>query len=150
MAGKPKPTELKKLLGTRKDRINQNPPTTLPGLPTAPTSIKSDPVALAEWTDLITTLDATGVLSRADGRAVAAYCHLYSRWTRAITALREGEIVNSPNGYPMQSPWLAIANQAQKQMTSFLIEFGLTPSARSRVTAIKREDETKDKWRGVI
>ena len=32
------------------------------------------------------------------------------------------------SAYPMQNPYLAIANTAIKQMKAFLVEFGMTPS----------------------
>lgn len=35
----------------------------------------------------------------------------------------------------MQSPFLAIANKAFEQMRAMLVEFGMTPSSRSRVHA---------------
>lgn len=47
-------------------------------------------------------------------------------------------ITNS--GYPVVSPWLNIANAAMKQMRAFLIEFGMTPSSRSRVS-VPADDE---------
>ena len=45
-----------------------------------------------------------------------------------------GEVILSPDKkFPVQSPYLAIANKAIEQMLKILIEFGMTPSSRSRV-----------------
>jgi phage terminase small subunit len=41
----------------------------------------------------------------------------------------------------MQSPFLAIRNKALELMHRFAIEFGMTPSARSRVSATGAESE---------
>ena len=35
-----------------------------------------------------------------------------------------------------QSPWLGIANKQLELMGRYMVELGLTPSARSRVTAV--------------
>jgi phage terminase small subunit len=44
-------------------------------------------------------------------------------------------LIRSPNNYPIPSPYLGIANRAMRQMHGLLTEFGMTPSARSRVPA---------------
>ena len=45
-------------------------------------------------------------------------------------------MLKSPNGFPVQSPYLAVANRALEQMRSFLNDFGMTPASRSRVSAM--------------
>ena len=48
--------------------------------------------------------------------------------------MKLGQIVKSPDkGFPMKSPYLTIADQAVETMRKFLVEFGLTPSSRSRI-----------------
>ena len=42
-------------------------------------------------------------------------------------------MVKSPNGFPIQSPYLAVANKAMEQMRAMLTEFGMSPSSRTRV-----------------
>ena len=38
------------------------------------------------------------------------------RWQAATIKVQElGEVVKSPSGYPIQNPWLAIANKAFEQ-----------------------------------
>jgi P27 family predicted phage terminase small subunit len=54
---------------------------------------------------------------------------------RASGQAQDRADIRSPNDYPMQNPWLPIANKAMRQMHSFLAEFGMTPSARARVAA---------------
>jgi P27 family predicted phage terminase small subunit len=45
-----------------------------------------------------------------------------------------GPIVKSPDrGFPMKSPYLCIADQALEMMRKMMVEFGLTPSSRSRI-----------------
>jgi P27 family predicted phage terminase small subunit len=52
-----------------------------------------------------------------------------------------GAIVKSPEkGFPMKSPYLSIADQALETMRKLLVEFGLTPSSRSRIKALGAAD----------
>ena len=46
-----------------------------------------------------------------------------------------GTIVKSPTGYPIQSPYLAIANRQAELMMRVASEFGFTPASRSRISA---------------
>jgi P27 family predicted phage terminase small subunit len=81
-------------------------------------------------------LEPLALVTKLDRAALAAYCQAWGRWVEAEEALRKhGVLVKSPSGFPMQSPYLAIANKALKEMRLLLQEFGLSPSSRSRVTA---------------
>ena len=44
-----------------------------------------------------------------------------------------GAILQTPNGWLAQSPYLAIATKATEQLVRILVEFGMTPSSRSRI-----------------
>lgn len=46
-----------------------------------------------------------------------------------------GTMVKSPTGYPIQSPYLAIANRQAEFMMRVASEFGFTPASRSRISA---------------
>ena len=46
-----------------------------------------------------------------------------------------GTMVKSPTGYPIQSPYLAIANRQAELMMRIASEFGFTPASRSRISA---------------
>jgi P27 family predicted phage terminase small subunit len=74
-----------------------------------------------------------------DGAALAAYCQAWARWVEAEENLvKYGVVIKAPSGFPIQSPYLAIANKAMDQMTRLLVEFGMSPSSRSRVTPAER------------
>jgi P27 family predicted phage terminase small subunit len=51
---------------------------------------------------------------------------------------RFGVVIKSPSGFPIQSPYLAIANKAMEQMARLLAEFGMSPSSRTRVSVAPR------------
>ena len=94
-----------------------------------------DDEAKAEWFRTCKALKEMGLLSLADRTALAAYCTLYSRWVHAEEQVRKfGAVVKSPvQGLPLKSPYLSVADQALEAMRKFLVEFGLTPSSRSRI-----------------
>jgi P27 family predicted phage terminase small subunit len=45
-----------------------------------------------------------------------------------------GTMVKSPTGFPIQSPYLSIANRQAEIMMRIASEFGFTPASRSRIT----------------
>jgi P27 family predicted phage terminase small subunit len=66
-------------------------------------------------------------------RAIAGRIALWAEATEAIHKF--GTMVKSPSGYPMQSPYIAIANRQAEIMMRIASEFGFTPASRSRISA---------------
>ena len=131
---KPLPTTLKVLSGNPGKRpLNDREPTPMPGGPQCPEWL--DDEAKAEWVRVTAELQGMGLLTTADRAALAAYCTAWSRWVFAEAQVKKfGTIVKSPEkGFPMKSPYLSIADQAMEAMRKLMIEFGLTPSSRSRI-----------------
>jgi P27 family predicted phage terminase small subunit len=131
---KPKPTLLKVLDGNPGKRpLNDSEPVAPAGDPECPDWL--DDEAKAEWHRIIPDLREMGLLSRADRPALAAYCTAWSRWVHAEEQVRKfGPIVKSPEKqFPMKSPYLCVADQALEIMRKMMVEFGLTPSSRSRI-----------------
>jgi P27 family predicted phage terminase small subunit len=90
-------------------------------------------------------LSAIGLLTSIDGDALALYCAAYARWADAEEHLAEdGVVVRSPTGYPIQNPYLAIANKAMEQMDRSLAKFGMTPADRTRVQAAPAPKPAKE------
>jgi P27 family predicted phage terminase small subunit len=146
---KPLPTKLKVVRGTlRKDRANPREPAVQPEIPPCPPELS--PTAKAEWERIAPELAMLGLLARIDRSALALYCESYARWIDAISAIQQyGAVVKSPSGYPIQSPYVGIANKAGEQVRLMLSEFGMTPSSRTRVQAIETMQED-DKWAGLL
>jgi P27 family predicted phage terminase small subunit len=85
---------------------------------------------------MVKLLMPAGLLTVVDGDQLALYCVAYARWAEAEKQVAEGgTVVKSPNGYPIQNPYLAIANAAMKQMHAYLAKLGCNPCDRSRVHA---------------
>lgn len=97
-------------------------------------------VAKAEWARMVRLLGC-GVLKATDQAALAMYCQAYGRWVEAeIHILEHGTVVKSPNGYPIQNPYLSVANKAMEQMLKLLPGMGLTPADRSRIHSEPEKD----------
>ena len=132
---RPAPTRLKVVRGNPGKRpLNAKEPEPKTQLPEAPEHLNDE--AKREWKRAGEMLADLGVVTELDRSAFAGYCQAWGRWVEAEESLkRYGVVVKSPSGYPMQSPFLAIANKAMEQMRGFLIEFGMTPASRTRVHA---------------
>ena len=77
---------------------------------------------------------ALRLLTNLDRAALAAYCGAYALWAEATEAIQKyGAMIKSPTGYPVQSPYLAIANREAEIMMRIASEFGFTPASRSRI-----------------
>jgi P27 family predicted phage terminase small subunit len=134
---KPVPTAMKILRGNpgRRPLNAHEPQPQAPVDLTPPAWLPED--ARIEWADKAPMLQRLGLLTEADLDAFCLYCQAFARWKAAEKKLLEFGMViksSSHNGFPIVSPYLQIASKAQQQATRMLIEFGLTPSSRSRVS----------------
>ena len=140
----PKPTALKILDGNpgHKPLPKNEPKPDIPDeIPKPPEHL--DKVAVKEWLRLSKELYDLGMLTNIDTTALAGYCSCYSAWLDAQANIQEhGVLMKSPTGFPMQSPYLAISNRAMVEMRKWLVEFGMTPSSRARVSAkpVQKDD----------
>ncbi len=136
---KPKPTALKALEGNPGQRpLNENEPEFPSGNLARPDFITFDPIARAEWDRVTPGLMATGLLNEQNLMVLAGYCAAFARWRRAEDRVLEvGMTVQTPSGYVQQVPQVSIAKNALDQMKALAVEFGMTPSAQSRITVTR-------------
>lgn len=141
---KPKPTALKVLEGNPGKRpLNLNEPKPEKRAPKCPSWL--EPVAKKEWRRMSKILEQIGVLTEVDSAAFAGYCQAYSRWKEAEEFLtKHGTIFKTTSGYIQQVPQVSIAQTYLKIMKDFCSEFGLTPSARTRIKAGTSGGEATD------
>jgi len=141
MAGRKKqPSNMKVLKGTDQP-CRMNPDEAEPDLaiPSPPDHLSQD--ASVEWGRISQELYQLGLLSRIDRAALAAYCQAYGRWVDAERKLAQSDmLIKTKDGNIIQSPLVSIANKSLELMRKYLIEFGMTPSARARVQANKPKD----------
>jgi P27 family predicted phage terminase small subunit len=145
---------LRKLGGKAGHRaFNEREPQVAVEIPDMPSGLSK--LAQKEWHAMIPMLQQVGMISRIDGKALAAYCHAYARWVEAESEVdRLGLIIaesifSTKDGEEIgvkykRNPAVTISQDALKLMKSFLIEFGMTPASRSRLRVDKPEGEEKD------
>ena len=143
----PKPTSLKLLAGNPGKRpLNRREPQPERRTPQCPRQLT--PSAKREWRRISKELASLGLLTRIDRAPLAVYCQAWARWLECEDRLRKhGVVVRGADGTPVQSPYFRIANEAMKQMARMLIEFGMTPSARSRIEISLQEQDDLDEAR---
>jgi len=132
---RPTPTRLKILTGNPGKRpLNQAEPMPEAAMPECPAELGE--IAKREWGRLVGELYALGLLTNLDRAALAAYCGAYALWAEATEAIQKyGTMIKSPSGYPVQSPYVAVANRQAEIMMRIASEFGFTPASRSRISS---------------
>ena len=140
----PIPIPLKVLRGNpgKKSIRTQFEPERLPEIPNPPKFLEG--YAQAEWRRVAPSLHTLGLLSALDIMPLAAYCVCYQRWRQAEERLGElaseqpesrGLLVKVKEGHSRRSPLVQIAASAAADMLRYASEFGMTPAARTRISA---------------
>lgn len=147
---RPTPTPLKLLKGNPGKRpLPSNEPAPPRGIPSAPRWLSA--AARKHWKEIATHLDEMGVLSHADGTALALLVDTLAEWIGARKVIEaEGATYTTVNeaGSEMHRarPEVGIASDAWKRVKAMLIEFGLTPAARAKVERIPATAAENDPW----
>lgn len=148
---KPKPTQLKIVTGNPGHRaLNGSEPKSSVVHPKPPTFLS--PEAKKGWKALSTWLADAGILTQLDTPALEVLCTFYARWKVAEQSvnklMREAEgkiggglLIHSKKGVYIQNPLVGIANRASEGLMKCLIEFGMTPSARTRIHADNAQEK---------
>lgn len=152
---KPLPTNVKAFTGTSRRPLRAadladgvHPEVGLPPMPK-----HLSPEARKEWRRITPELLELNLLSRIDRAALELYVRAYGRLQqveRAITAMQiklaaEGRDVTdalvqpTPTGFVRESALSRLAEQLGQQVDRYLASFGMSPSARSRVTASRND-----------
>lgn len=144
MAGrKPAPAKLKVLRGDRPSRVNDKQPEIIPMFLQAPDWLS--PKAKEAFNDLYPILNEMGIVGSSDKMALEMLCDAYAEYREARGYIEEeGSTYDctTPTGTIVRvHPQVAIASDAWKRVRSMMSEFGLTPSARNKVSASGKDKE---------
>src|SRR5579864_2345692 len=106
--------------------------------------------ARREFKRIVPMLEAIGVLSEVDGRALAAYCDAAAMVEQATKEIAKHGLTfeecfedkhgNVIIGSIKANPAVGIKFTAMKVMKTFLIEFGLTPASRRNLKIQKKSE----------
>jgi P27 family predicted phage terminase small subunit len=144
----PLPTAVKALRGTlRKHRVNPAEPMPSPGAPSMPPTL---PVpARPAWRWLVRLLTSMRITTKADGPVLLlAACRLtdYQDLSRDLATNGRTYETVTPTGSTMrrQRPEVALRDSAWRDAMQALVQLGLTPSARSRVSKVSNSPDTPE------
>ena len=144
------PTALRVLRGNPHKRpLNKNEPQPpiLAEVPEPPEFLS--PYAREHWRERAPTLHAMGLLTEVDLPAFATLCSAYGHWRLSEEALNkalcegDGLTATGSLGNPIISPLWRASVEAARSLIRFSNEFGLTPSSRTKVTAVLPEKVSK-------
>jgi P27 family predicted phage terminase small subunit len=157
---RPIPTHLKLLRGNtgkrplNKDEPQPEPFTDVPDPPSFVTGYAAD-----EWWRTATELHRLGLLTKVDVPALAAYCYAFGQWKMAAESLHRmqsgdpvmnGMIIKSKYGDAIVNPLVSIVRKHAADVVRYAAEFGLTPAARSRISAGIHGDNSQSKFAGLL
>lgn len=157
---RPMPTHLKLLRGnTGKRPLNKDEPQpeTFDDVPDPPSFVTG--YAADEWWHTATELHRLGLLTKVDVPALAAYCYAFGQWKMAAESLHRmqsgdpvmnGMIIKSKYGDAIVNPLVSIVRKHAADVVRYAAEFGLTPAARSRISAGIHGDNSQSKFAGLL
>ena len=138
---KPTPTHLKLVQGNPgKRRINHREPVPIRDQPSPPPELSDD--AKVEWGRICDELWRLHLLTVLDRGALAIVCQCFGDWIEAERMKRKmaaaapatgGLLVKGARGNKVKNPLIAIARQSRRDYLQACQEFGMTPSARTRL-----------------
>ena len=148
MAGRrPTPTHLKIVRGNPGKRaLPENEPQPTLGSPVPPVWLSDD--AKVQWGRFSVWLEQMGVLTVADGPALERLVSVYLE-VRDLeaTLVRDGRTYateSTVGGRIVKAhPAVAMLNSADTRLRQMLIEFGLTPAARTKVHTVQKRGNTQ-------
>lgn len=149
MAGRrPTPTHLKVVSGNPGGRpINRAEPQPRRELPSPPAHVSAE--ARVAWGRFAAVLDRTGVLTEADAAALEQLAETYAELVDLRQDVAENgrfQTVTTKSGGEMERmrPAYAALMDADRRLRAWLVEFGKTPAARSKVHVNGESPDAKD------
>lgn len=133
---KPLPSAVKRARGTeRPGRRNPNEPQPRALLPKPPKFLSDE--AKRVWQQMAPKVYSAGLLTELDVLAFTLLCVAWGDFVEAQEKIPlHGKVIMGPGGAPGPSPYVTLGNKAVEQLMRLLTEFGMTPSSRTRVSAL--------------
>jgi P27 family predicted phage terminase small subunit len=139
----PTPTHLKIVRGVRRDRINDKEPKPTKKTPPCPAWLSAEGKKV--WRRTSKQLTEMGLLYACDGDSLAAYCEAVVRHQKACEVINStGILIKGRRDGVVKNPAVQVARDAEATIKAFAQEFGLTPSARTRLKTTEETSSTLD------
>ena len=130
-------------------RENKNEPVPPKGAPKIPDLVRNDKAALNKWKETVRLLSQMQVLSKADISLLETFCVNYSHYVALLARVEElGFAFEDDKGNIRRNPFASDLSRVTDRHVKLLAEMGLTPSSRTKVGKIQKEDEESayEKW----
>jgi P27 family predicted phage terminase small subunit len=139
---RPKPTVVEAAEGNPgKQAVNAFEPQFDAVIPPCPAFLSL--VAKRKWREIAPMLHRSRLLTEADQIALANLCQAYATMAAAQQQLNaKGLLIKTKQGIPRANPAFKIVMESMDRVNRLCQEFGLTPSARSRLRIDKKDKAT--------
>jgi P27 family predicted phage terminase small subunit len=150
--GRPKiATEVHRAKGSyalNPQRENKNEPKPIREAPAKPETLMGDSVASDKWDSLCVILDQLGLIAQTDADLMELFCITFSQYRRLLKEVNEnGFTETNQHGESKRSPIVIEYRNSVEVLRRLIPEFGLSPSSRSRLVSVKKEEKTDfQKW----
>ncbi len=104
--------------------------------------------ALEEWNRVVPELQRLQITKPIDAAALTAYCLAWQRLCQAQRLIDEEGLLHSNSQGRSRHPAVAIVEAASKELRGWASEFGLTPSAESKVAKAEADDGESNPFAG--
>ena len=150
---KPTPTALRKLRGNpgKRPLPKGEPKPKRVSAPRCPTGMSKG--AQTHWRREGARLAVVGLLTEADLLAFRRMCEDLAVADEAMEQVAKyGMVIKTTNGNLIQSPYLGIANRLYDRALRIMTEFGMTPSARTRIQVpeVSKEPTLAEALAGIV
>jgi P27 family predicted phage terminase small subunit len=128
----PKPTALRLLHGGHPERINPREPVVRDAVPEPPESMSDEVRGIWDYT--LRELVFMKIAAATDRDSLVCYCEAVVAHRKASAILAQSPVlIKGLHGGMVRNPALQIQRDSALTIRVFAQEFGLTPSARSRI-----------------
>lgn len=152
-APKPRPAGLKLIEGRGNGRDSggrqvKQPPGFVRLPPEAPEWLPDE--ARAEWERVVPELQRLRLLKPVDRAALTAYCLTWDRLVRAQKEIDDdgGSVLGENSQGRVRHPAVAVIEAASKELRAWAAEFGLSPSAESKLISPEAGDGEDNPFAG--
>ena len=123
-------------------------------IPSCPDHLSAE--AKREWNRITKVMKNLGIISDLDRATLAIYCQAWGRWeqlNKKIKKLEEAQELSglvdvTPKGFEQMTVYVQLTNRYADQIKQYIAEFGLSPSARTRLKPAIEPEKSNGKKEG--